>query len=37
MPDSAWHMVCVTNVQYYVYHDLAAPIQGPTDLQGRAL
>ena len=32
MPDSAWHVVCITNVEYYVYHDLAAPIQGPTDL-----
>ena len=32
MPDSAWRVVCVTNMEYYVYHDLAAPIQGPTDL-----
>ena len=32
MPDSAWRVVCVTNVEYYVYHNLAAPIQGPTDL-----
>ena len=28
MPDSARHVVCVTNVEYYVYHNLAAPIQG---------
>ena len=28
MPDSAWCVVCVTNVEYYVYHNLAAPIQG---------
>ena len=32
MPDSAWRVVCVTNVEYYVYHNLAGPIQGPTDL-----
>ena len=32
MPDSAWHVVCVTNVEYYVYHNMAALIQGPTDL-----
>ena len=32
MPDSAWRVVCITNVEYYVYHNLAAPIQGPTDL-----
>ena len=32
MPDSAWHVVCVTNVEFYVYHNMAAPIQGPTDL-----
>ena len=37
MPHSAWHVVCVTNVEYYVYHELAAPIQDPIDLQGRAL
>ena len=28
MPDSAWRVVCVTNVEYHVYHNLAAPIQG---------
>ena len=32
MPDSAWRIICVTNVDYYVYHNLATPIQGPTDL-----
>ena len=32
MPDSAWRVVCVINAEYYVYHNLAAPIQGPTDL-----
>ena len=32
MPDSIWRAVCATNVEYYVYHNLAAPIQGPTDL-----
>ena len=32
LPDSAWWIVCITNVEYYVYHNLAAPIQGPTDL-----
>ena len=32
MPDSAWHVVYITNVEYYLYHNLAALIQGPTDL-----
>ena len=32
MPDSTWCVVCVTKVEYYVYHNLAAPIQSPTDL-----
>ena len=32
MQDSAWRVVCVTNVEYYVYHNQAAPIQGPNDL-----
>ena len=32
MPDSIWRAVCVINVEYYLYHNLAAPTQGPTDL-----
>ena len=32
MLDSAWRVVCVTNEEYYVYHNLAGPIQGPIDL-----
>ena len=32
MPDSAWRVVCVTNVVFAMYHDLAAPIQDPHDL-----
>ena len=32
MPDSAWRVVCITNVEYYVYHNLAAPIEGTNDL-----
>ena len=32
MPDSAWHVLCITDVEFYVDHNMAAPIQGPTDL-----
>ena len=32
MPDSARWVVCVTNVELTLYHDLAAPTQSPLDL-----
>ena len=30
MPDSAWCTVCMTKVEFTLYHDLAPPMIGPT-------
>ena len=29
-PDSAWRVICVTNILYTLYHDAAQPIRGST-------